>query len=278
MGLEARDQQQPTHRPQLLGPDPVALHRDQVADQVVARLDPPQLEERREQGVQLGVGPHQLAGMAQRPDAAEGAADRGAVAGERRGVGVGDAEELGDHRDRQRGGVRRHEVDVATVHDVVQETVDDLLDPPAVVRHAAWAEGAGGETTEPGVVRRVPVEEGQVDVVSRPGHVPFGLHAEASAAEHGAAGRVVHGRQVAEPGRDPPTLRPPDLLVDGIGVDSARPPAQPGERVAPRAVDRDPEPVAVQRPGEAGRCPHLVGPRRHAATLVRLSRDPRRDA
>ena len=73
-------------------------------------------------------------------------------------VGLGDAEQLGDHEHRQRLGVVLDDVELA-VGQVGQQPRGQLLDPRRQPLHVAAPERAGHQPPQPGVLGRLAVED-----------------------------------------------------------------------------------------------------------------------
>jgi hypothetical protein len=131
---------------------------DEVGDQVLARLDAFAVE-------QFGRGSERCSPRPRPRSAAVRGAEAGASsvvnqAPELGPVGFGDAEQLADHGERQREGEARDQVDdgVAAAVQLVEQVVDDRLDPRAQRGDPRAAERGGGQRAQPGVVGRVDAE------------------------------------------------------------------------------------------------------------------------
>ena len=233
-GLEPRDQQQAAQRQDLLGPHLIALRGDQLAQDVVARLAPAQLEEVLEQLPQYRVAGHQLPRVPQRPDAVERAADEHAVPREVGRTRVRDPQQVGDDGDRQRHGERGHQVELARGGGRVEQFADGALDPACIGGHRPRAERGCREPPQPRVVRRVHAQERQIELVVRGGNAVLllGTDPEAPVTQHAVADPVAGGHPVAEPGRHQRALRPKPV-VDRVRVDAAGAQLDQRHRVAP---------------------------------------------
>ncbi|HZN77235.1 MAG TPA: hypothetical protein VFC00_36880 [Micromonosporaceae bacterium] len=95
----------------------------------------------------------------QRSNPVERAGDDRTVARELVRVGIRYAEKVGDDRDRQRRRQRGHQIELSRRHDLIQQAADGRLDPRAVARDLLGAERRLGEAAQPGVVRRIHIEE-----------------------------------------------------------------------------------------------------------------------
>ena len=83
-------------------------------------------------------------------------------------VRLGDAEQLGDDRDRQRFDVVGDEVDLASARHCVEQAVDDRLDPRAHRLDGPRRERLEHESAQPRVVGWFEVEHpGVVELVER---------------------------------------------------------------------------------------------------------------
>ncbi len=150
--LVARDQQDEGHAAQFARGEPVAVlggGAHEITQQVAGRARAPlvldQLGEVRGkpcEGVVLGLRAarcHRLRGHA----------------AELRAVQLGHAQQLADHRDRQRVREGVHQVGPAARQHRVEQFVGDLLDPRLQFLHAARGEGARDQRAQPGVLGRV---------------------------------------------------------------------------------------------------------------------------
>jgi hypothetical protein len=134
-------EKQHAHRHHLGGLDLVALGCYQQADHVVAGLASTQFEQVGEQRPQLDEVGLQFAGVAQRAHPAQRAADDPSVPRERLGVRVRDAEQVGDHRDRQRCGERGDQIERARGRGPVEQHRDGAFDPVVIRADRSGAEG-----------------------------------------------------------------------------------------------------------------------------------------
>ena len=76
-------------------------------------------------------------------------------------VDIGEAEQFGDHQDRQWLGIGGDDIERrAAVGGLVQQLRGELLDARRQPLHVAAPEGAGDQTPQPGVLRRLRVEDG----------------------------------------------------------------------------------------------------------------------
>ena len=105
----------------------------------------------------------------------------------------GHAEQLADHRDRQRVGERRDQVGLAVLGErggeVVEEPVGDLLDPGRERVDPAAGERPGDQPAQPGVVGRVAVQQVAVH---------RGARRRAAAGLRAASGRALDQARVGE--------------------------------------------------------------------------------
>ena len=187
-------------------------------------------------------------------------------------VVLGHAEQLGDHRERQREGQVGDDVHPASRRDLVEHPVDEALDPGQERVDAPRREGLLGEATDAGVVGRVKVQHGPVAPLAA---LDAG-RLEQRAAGHGGGVALLHrqARVTQQPGavlvagdrprpdraavdrRDVP--QGPILLV-GVGEVAGRERVQPdlGDRGRPpprRAPPRPPAECTDRRPARPA-CP-----------------------
>ena len=160
--LVSRDDQERDHAAELLLGERVAAVLDchERADEILAGRAPTLGEEREQvldEGGQRGVGPLCLGRRERR------AHHRGRPLAKALAVGNGNAEQLGDHRDRQREGELRDEVHLAGGRDAVDQLVGDLLDPRPQPFDHARCERLRDEAAEAQVVFAVAVEHVAVD-------------------------------------------------------------------------------------------------------------------
>ncbi len=132
----------------------LVAYGDERGEQVVARAPSPVREEAGEEGEQpadgvtrpggaCGVGCHQRVG----PGTEVGPAV------------LGDAQEVADHGDRQRGGVGGDQVELLVPAPRVEEPVRDASHGVAQLLDAAGSERLGDQPADPRVVRRVHVQQ-----------------------------------------------------------------------------------------------------------------------
>jgi hypothetical protein len=183
--------------------------------------------------------------------------------GEALRVRVRDAEQVGDHRDRQRGSERRDQVELARRLGAVQQVADGALDPLCVTRHGLRAERRQREPAQPRVVGRVHAQEGEIELVP-PGGFPDRPDAEAPVPQHHVADRVAHGRPVSQPRRDEHAAGA-HPLIDPVRVDASRAQLQQHRRIATAvAHHRGVGSLAVETRGEGHRQAYPA----HDATLA----------
>ena len=269
-GLEPGDEQENAHRQHLTRLDLVALDRDQAADDVLPRFTPSQLEEVLEELGQFLVASLQLPCVTHRLDAVQRAADDHAVAGEVRGTGVRDAEQVGDHRDRQRRGEAGDQIEPARRAGPVQQIADRVLDLAGVARHRLRAERGQRELAQPGMVRRVHAEEGHVGGV-RFGRlaVILGADAEAPVTQHRVAHPVAGAHPATQAGRGQrAALAQP--VVDRIRIHPSRAQLEQRHRISLDVTGAgDARPLAVEPGREGDRLPELA-----QGWSVRVSGEP----
>ena len=171
--------------------------------------------------------------------------------GEIHRTGVRDAQQVGDDRDGQRRGEAGHQVERPGRARRVQQVPGGALDPAGVARHRLRAEGRHREPAQPGVVRRVHLQERQAERV-RVGRLAVGrgAGAEAPIAQDGVAHPVAGADPVAQPGRRQRAAGP-EPPVDRVRVHPSRPQLEQGHRVAPEvAGPGDARPLPVKTGGE----------------------------
>jgi len=227
-GFEPRDEQEHAHRQDLVRPHLVGPGGDQAADDVVPGNPPPQVKELPEQPPQRGVAGLQPPRVAQRRDAVERGGDNRPVAGELARVRVGDTQQVGDNRDGQRRGKAGDQVELARHTGPVEEVTDRARYPVLVAGDRLRAERGQRQPAQPGVIRRVHLQEGQVELVRFGGGAGArGAHAEAPVTQHRVAYAMTRAHPVAQAGGD---QRAPlaDPVVDRVRIGPAR--AQPEQR------------------------------------------------
>jgi hypothetical protein len=228
-GLEPGQQQQQAERIQLRRRQLVAFRGQQLTHDVVAGLMATVLEHLGQQPSELPVSLDQAGHVRDGLRSGEGAADRGAVAGEGSAVGVRNPEEVGDDRDRQGRGQAGDQVPGTVGRDPVQEVVDHLLDPRAVPGDGVRSEGGRDEPAQPRVVRWVELEQRQRAVTAAES-TTLDAYAEPSVPEH-LATHLVRGGLVADQWAGDELATPPDLLIEGVGIAMALGGVEPGQRV-----------------------------------------------
>ena len=157
-------QKQHARRDQLLLGQRVAVVDDarKAADQIVARVNPALGEKVAQVGREREAGRHGLAGRLVGRVELVHQADIRRPRPEEVPIGLGDAEQLGDDRDRKRFGVVRDEIDLAAAAEVVDQAVDDRLHLRSERLDGPRREGAADETSEPGVIGRFAVQHARV--------------------------------------------------------------------------------------------------------------------
>ncbi len=113
----------------------------------------------------------------------------------------GDAEQVGNDRDRQGRRQCGYQVELTRRFGAVEQVADPVLDAPPVARRLLGAERRLGEPAQPGVIRWVHVEERQVEVAG--GRIGLRAarraYARAPVTQHQVADAVAGGHPVAHP-------------------------------------------------------------------------------